>query len=175
MKCRSGHHRFRVYINLRIRRKARREPAQRSHRLLTVVARRRRRGRGLDIGAADLEDNLHVVAGAPAADAPVEVVLGRGADEVVIVAREELQTIRLRRKRPEGDGEVHRFARLVADRYYPRTGVRYPACLVLLFGHLQNAEEESCSWLTVGDDAIIDRRCATKPLRPPQHRSDINR
>lgn len=83
--------------------------------------------------------------GAPATDAPVKIVLGRGADEVVIVAREELETTRLRCKRPEGDSEVHHSARLVADRYYPRTGVRYPACLVLLLGHLQNAKEESCS------------------------------
>lgn len=85
------------------------------------------------------------MAGAPAADAPVKIVLGRGADEVVIVAREELETTRLRRERPEGDGEIQRFARLVADRYYPRTGIRYPACLVLLLGHLQNAQERSCS------------------------------
>lgn len=105
------------------------------------------------------------MAGAPAADAPMEVVLGRGADEVVIVAWEELETTGLRRERPEGDGEVHRSARLVADRYYPRIGVRYPTCLVLLLGHLQNAEEESCSRLLDDDDddGIIDRRCATKP------------
>lgn len=76
------------------------------------------------------------MAGAPSADAPVEIVLGRGADEVVIVAREELEAPGLWRERPEGDGEVHHFARLVAHRYYPRTGVRYPTRLVLLLGHL---------------------------------------
>lgn len=76
------------------------------------------------------------MAGAPSADAPVEVVLGRGADEVVIVAREELEASGLWRERPKGDGEVHHFARLVAHRYYPRIRVRYPTCLVLLLGHL---------------------------------------
>lgn len=102
-----------------------------------VVARCRRRGGGLGlVSAADLEDDLHVVAGAPSADAPVKIVLGRGADEVVIVAREELEAPGLRRERPERDGEVHRFARLVAHRYHPRTRVRYPTCLVLLLGHV---------------------------------------
>lgn len=113
-----------------------------SIRLLTVVTRHRRRGRGLGlVAAADLEDDLHVVAGAPSADAPVEIVLGRGADEVVIVAREELESAGLRRERPEGDGKVHRSARLVADRYYPRTRIRYPTGLVLLLGHLQKASK----------------------------------
>lgn len=112
-------------------------------RILTIVARRRRRGRGLGlIAAADLEDDLHVVAGAPSADAPVEVILGRGADEVVIVAREELETPGLRRERPEGDGEVHRFARLVAHRYHPWTRVRYPTCLILLLRHLHETPEK---------------------------------
>lgn len=116
-----------------------------SSRILTVVTRCRRRGGGLGlVAAADLEDNLHVVAGAPSTDAPVKIVLGRGADEVVIVAREEFEAPGLRRERPERDGEVHRFTRLVAHRYYPRTRVRYPTCLVLLLGHLQNAQEEFC-------------------------------
>lgn len=102
-----------------------------------VVARCRRRSGGLSlIAAADLEDDLHVVAGAPSANAPVKVILGRGADEVVIVAREEFEAPRLRRKRPKRDGKVHRFARLVAHCYYPRTRVRYPTCFVLLLGHV---------------------------------------
>jgi len=87
------------------------------------------------------------VAGAPSADAPVKVVLGRGADEVVIVAREELEAPRLRREWPKRDGEIHRFARLIAHCYYPRTRVRYPTCFVLLLGHLQNAQEKSCGQL----------------------------
>lgn len=120
------------------------ESSTRLSRILTVVARCRRRGGLSLVAAADLEDDLHVVAGAPSADAPVEIVLGRGADEVVIVAREELEAPRLRRERPERDGEVHRFARLVAHRYYPRTRVCYPTCLVLLLGHLQNAQEKFC-------------------------------
>lgn len=78
------------------------------------------------------------MAGAPSADAPMEIVLGRGADEIVIVAREELEAPGLWCERPEGDGEVHRFARLVAHRYYSRTGIRYPTCLVLLLGHVVN-------------------------------------
>lgn len=116
--------------------------------ILTIITRCRRRGGLGFIAAADLEDDLHVVAGAPSADAPVKIILGRGADEVVIVAREEFEAPGLRRERPERDGEVHRFARLVAHRYYPRTRIRYPTCLVLLLGHLQNAQEASCGQYT---------------------------
>lgn len=114
------------------------DSSKRSLEILTVVT-RCRRGRGLGlVVAADLEDDLHVVTGAPSADAPVEIILGRGADEIVIVAREELEAPGLRRERPEGDGEVHHSVRLVAHRYYSRTGIRYPTCLVLLLGHLQS-------------------------------------
>lgn len=77
------------------------------------------------------------MAGAPAADTPVQIVLGRRADEVVIVTREEFETPGLRRERPERDGEVHRPFRPVALRYYPRTRIRYSTRVVLLLGHLR--------------------------------------
>jgi hypothetical protein len=73
----------------------------------------------------------------------MKIVLGRGADEVVIVARQEFEAPGLRRERPEGDGEVHRPARLVAHRYHARTGIRYPTCLVLFLGHLRSKPEKS--------------------------------
>lgn len=82
------------------------------------------------------------MAGAPSADAPVEIVLGRGADEVIIVAREEFEAPGLRRERPEGDGEVHRFAWLVTHRYHPRTWVRYSTRFIFLLGNLQNTPEK---------------------------------
>ena len=41
-----------------------------------------------------LEDHLHVVGGAGAADPPVEVRPGAGRDEVIVLARVELQTPR---------------------------------------------------------------------------------
>ena len=74
--------------------------------------------------------------GAAAPDAPVQVVLGRRADEVVVAARVELQAAGLRRERPERYREVHRLEGLVADRYDPRTRIRYPTRLVLLLRHL---------------------------------------
>lgn len=124
--------------------------------ILTVIARCRRRGRGLGIvAAADFEDDLHVVAGTPTADTPMQVVFGRGADEVVIVARKKLESSGLRRKRPEGDGKVHRSSRLIALRYYPRTGIRYPTRVIFLFGHLQNVRDKNNLEIDVAD-SIID-------------------
>lgn len=81
--------------------------------------------------------------GAASADAPVQVLLGGGADEVVVAARMELQAAGLRRERPERYREVHRFKGLVADRYDPRTRIRYPTRFVLLFRHLQNNARQS--------------------------------
>lgn len=74
---------------------------------------------GLVIGvlrpAAHFEDDLHVVGGAAAANAAVQVVLGRGADEVVIVAGRELEAAGLRRERSEGDGVVEQLVGLITD------------------------------------------------------------
>lgn len=97
---------------------------------------RRRTGRVLLGLAAHAEHQLHVVGEAAAAYAPVQVVLTGRADEVVVLPREELQPARLRRERPEGDGEEHQLVRLVADGYYPRVGVCYSASVVLLLGHI---------------------------------------
>lgn len=89
---------------------------------------------------AHLEDYLHVVCGAPSADAPVEVVLWRRADKVVVVPGEKLQPAGLRCKRPERYGEVHCFCGFVANRYHPRTRVRYSAGLVFFFRHLKGTQ-----------------------------------
>lgn len=96
--------------------------------------RRRRRGGGGRrlLLAAHPEDQLHVVGGAPAADAPVQVVLGGGADEVVVAAGEELQPARLRAERAEGDGEEEQLVGFVADGDHPRVGVGDAARVVLL-------------------------------------------
>lgn len=60
-------------------------------RILTIVARCSRRRRGVSlVAAAHLEDHLHVVTGASSTDAFMKVVLGRSADEIVIVAWQEL-------------------------------------------------------------------------------------
>jgi len=97
------------------------------------------------------------VAGAPSADAPMKIVLGRGADKVVIVARQEFEAPGLRRERPEGDGEVHRPAWLVAHRYHARTRIRYPTCLVLFFGHLPSKPEVSLRvWRDVWRSIVVD-------------------
>lgn len=68
----------------------------------------------------------------------MEVVLGRSADEIVIVAWQELQAFGLRCERPEGDREVHSLIRVVTDRYHSRIRICYPTCFVLLFGHIVN-------------------------------------
>lgn len=81
------------------------------------------------------------MAGAPSADAPVKIVLGRGADEVVIVPWEKFEAPGLRREWPEGDGEVHRSARFVTHRYYPWTWIRYTTRLVFLLGHLRSVPD----------------------------------
>ena len=52
------------------------------------------RGRPPVWGVRHLEDHLHVVGGAGAADPPVEVRPGAGGDEVIVLARVELQTPR---------------------------------------------------------------------------------
>ena len=111
----------------------------RKRRVLTIVARCCwwRWGVSL-VAAAYFEDNLHVVTGASSTDAFVEVVLGRGADEIVIVAWQELQAFGLRCERPEGDREVHGLIRVVADRYHPWIWICYPTCFILLFRHLWN-------------------------------------
>lgn len=83
-----------------------------------------------------LEDDLHVVRRALAADPPVQVVRrGRGY-EVVILSRCELQTTGLRRKRPEGDREVHQLEGFIADGDYPGVRIRDPARVELILGHV---------------------------------------
>lgn len=94
--------------------------------------RRRRTGRILLGLAAHAEHQLHVVGEATAADTPVQVVLARRADEVVVLPRKELQPARLRREGSECDGEEHQLVRLVADGYYPRVGVGDSTSVVLL-------------------------------------------
>lgn len=104
-----------------------------------IVARcRRGRGGVSVVAAANLEDYLHVVAGAPSTDTLVQIVLRRGADEVVIASWKELWTSGLRCERPEGDSEVQRLVGIVADRYAPRSRIRYPTCFVLLLGDVVN-------------------------------------
>jgi hypothetical protein len=76
------------------------------------------------------------VGGAAPADTPVQVVLRRGANEVVIATRVELQATGLRRKWPECYGEVQHRGGLVAYRYDPWTRIRYSTRLVLLLRHL---------------------------------------
>lgn len=73
---------------------------------------------------------------APAPYSPVQIVAGGRGDEIIVVPREELQSPRLRRERPERDGKVHQLVGLVADGDYPGIGVRYPAGLVLVLGHV---------------------------------------
>lgn len=108
--------------------------------------RRRPRGaRGLGRGGAHarhlqraphLEHDLHVVRGAAAADAPVQIVAGGRGDEVVVVAWQELQATRLRGERPEGDREVHQFIGLVAHGDDAWVGIRNTARLVLVLRHV---------------------------------------
>lgn len=115
-----------------------RQYRQRQKQVLTIVARcRRGRGGVSVVAAANLEDYLHVVAGAPSTDTLVQIVLRRGADEVVIASWKELWTSGLRCERPEGDSEVQRLVGIVADRYAPRSRIRYPTCFVLLLGDLK--------------------------------------
>lgn len=84
--------------------------------------------------AAYLEDNLHVVGGAAAADAAMQVVLRRGADKVVIVARRKLEAAGLRRERSEGDGVVEQLVRLITDGDYAGCGVGDTTRVVLFLG-----------------------------------------
>lgn len=101
--------------------------------------RRGRRGQGRGgrlLGAAHPEHQLHVVARAPAAYAPVQVLPRRRADEVVRLPRLELEPARLGAERAERDREEHDDLGLVADGDDPRVGVRDAARLVLLLGHV---------------------------------------
>lgn len=132
----------------------------RIRRVLTIVARCCwwRWGVSL-VAAAYFEDNLHVVTGASSTDAFVEVVLGRGADEIVIVAWQELQAFGLRCERPEGDREVHGLIRVVADRYHPWIWICYPTRFILLFRHLWNTRRSNIScW----DESIGDATCLSR-------------
>lgn len=58
-------------------------------------------------------------------------------NEVVVLAGLKLQAAGLWRKGSEGDGEVHKLVRLVADRDDPRVGIRYTTRVVFFFGHLK--------------------------------------
>lgn len=96
-----------------------REPGghKRAHR----TGRRRRRGRRpvsrtLDRRvAANLEDDLHVVLDAPAADTVVKMILAGRGDKVVVLTGSEFEAAGLRRERPECDGDVHTAVRLITD------------------------------------------------------------
>ena len=72
-----------------------------------------------------LEDHLHVVRPAPAPRPPVDVLVGGGGDEVVLLARRELQGPGCGGEGPEGDGEVHEGAGPVTDGHYPRPGTAH--------------------------------------------------
>ena len=82
-----------------------------------------------------LEDHLHVVGAAPAADPPVYVGVGGGGDEVVLLARGELQGPGCGGEGPEGDGEVHEPPRSVAHGHNPRPRTAHSARLKLLLVH----------------------------------------
>ena len=91
-------------------------------------------GRGR-LPVSHIEHHLHVVRAAEAAGPPVNVSLCRGGDEVICLARLELQPPGGGGECPEGDGEVHEALRLVADGHNLRLGVGHPAALELLLGH----------------------------------------
>ena len=81
------------------------------------------------------KDHLHVVGPAPASRPPVEVLVGGGGDEVVLLARGELQGPGCGGEGSEGDGEVHEGPGPVADRHYPRPGTAHTTRLELLPVH----------------------------------------
>ena len=81
------------------------------------------------------KDHLHVVGPAPASRPPVEVLVGGGGDEVVLLARGELQGPGCGGEGSEGDGEVHEGPGPVADRHYPRPGTAHSTRLELLPVH----------------------------------------
>ena len=80
------------------------------------------------------ELHLHVVGGAEAPDPPVEIPPGGGGDEVVVLARLELHPSWCGGEGPEGDGEVHEGAGLVADGHYLGSGACHTTGLELLLG-----------------------------------------
>ena len=82
-----------------------------------------------------LEDHLHVVGPAPPAGPPVDVLVGGGGDEVVLLPWGELQGPGGGGEGPEGDGEVHEAPGSVADRHDPRCGAADSAGLELLLVH----------------------------------------
>ncbi len=82
-----------------------------------------------------VEDHLHVVGGAVAAHLTVQVPGVGGGDEVVGVARLELQPTRGGAEGPEGDGEVEEPLGPVADGHNLGPGTGDPAVHVLLSAH----------------------------------------
>ena len=95
--------------------------------------------RGVDsrvsLPVSNIEHHLHVVRAAEAAGPPVDVSLCRGGDEVICLARLELQAPGGGGEGPEGDGEVHEALRLVADGHNLGLGVGHSAALEFLLGH----------------------------------------
>lgn len=68
----------------------------------------------------------------------MEVVLGRGRDEVVVVTRMKLQSTGGGRERAESDGEIHQLMRPIAQRHDLGSGLRDSTRVVLLFGDTVN-------------------------------------
>ena len=89
----------------------------------------------MSLSVSHIEHHLHVVRATEAARPPVDVSLCRGGDEVICLARLELQPPGGGGECPEGDGEVHEALRLVADGHYLGLGVGHSAALKLLSGH----------------------------------------
>ena len=81
------------------------------------------------------EDHLHVVGGAAASNSTVEILVGRGGNEVVVLAGSELKTSGSRCEGSEGDGEVHETVRTVADGHNLGFGVGDSARIVFLTTH----------------------------------------
>ena len=89
-------------------------------------------GPRLVVVVGHLELHLHVVRGALAAEPSVQVPVGRGRYEVVVLAGVKLHAVGGRREGPERDGEVHELVRLGALRDHPGVGAHDAAGVVLL-------------------------------------------
>ena len=91
------------------------------------------KGGGGAVGVGvDFESHAHVVRGAAAAHATMEIVAGGGGDEVVVLARLEFQSAGGGGEGTEGDGEVEQAVRAVAHGHDARLGIGDPAGVVLL-------------------------------------------
>lgn len=83
----------------------------------------------------NLDDHLHVVSGATAADSSMQVIAGGSGDEVVILTRSKFKAAGSRGERSEGDGEEHFLLWSVAQSDDPWLGVGNAARVKFLLGH----------------------------------------